>query len=159
MTIATPEQVTGANWGFFRTAFNLGDDTYDASFSIETPAGEFMGVCGVGISEANSQGEPVKVTAFEVWLFDKCDIRTVTNVLMSDHVYYNEQLSARLAPKGEAVLAEAGQTFTLRTSGLNVVVAVEEVAYGETKAPPKSFFRRLVVTLTAFPVSGDVNVL
>jgi hypothetical protein len=43
------------------------------------------GECGVGISETIGVGDPKKVTAFEVWLFDKNDIQTVTKVLMSAH--------------------------------------------------------------------------
>jgi hypothetical protein len=71
--------------GHFFTTYQLGEDTYDESFSIETPMGEFLGECGMGISETIGVGDPDKVTAFEVWLFDKSDIRTVTKVLMSQY--------------------------------------------------------------------------
>ncbi len=87
------------------TTYDLGHDTYDESFSIETPMGEFLGECGVGISETLGAGEPAKVTAFEVWLFDKSDIRTVTKVLMSPYAYNDSALRTRLAPKGDPVLA------------------------------------------------------
>jgi len=65
------------------TTYVLGDDLYDESFSIDTQAGEFMGEYGVGVSEAIGVGEPKKVTALEVWLFDKNDIKTATKCLMS----------------------------------------------------------------------------
>ena len=83
--------------GHWFTTYELGEDTYDESFSIETQMGEFLGECGVGISEMVGVGDPAKVTAFEVWLFDKSDIRTVTKVLMSEHAYQDEALRARLA--------------------------------------------------------------
>ena len=67
------------------TTYVLGDDLYDESFSIDTQAGEFMGEYGVGVSEAIGVGEPKKVTAMEIWLFDKNDIKTATKVLMSKH--------------------------------------------------------------------------
>ena len=67
----------------FITTYALGDDLFDDSFSIDSPTGEFLGECGVGISETIGFGEPKKVQAFEVWLFDKNDIQTVTKVLMS----------------------------------------------------------------------------
>ncbi len=135
--------------GHFITTYKLGEDTYDESFSIETPTGEFLGECGVGISELIGQGEPDNVTAFEVWLFDKSDIRTVTKVLMSAYAYNDEQLRARLAPKGEAVLAQVGAPFMLETTGLQVQATVSDLQYGEGQTSPKSFFRQLTLGLVA----------
>jgi hypothetical protein len=94
-------------------------------------------------------GDPDKVTAFEVWLFDKSDIRTVTKVLMSDHAFQDEALRARLASKGEAVLASPGSPFALETSGLQVRVDVSELVYGEGELPDRSFFSKLTVELVA----------
>ncbi|NJD60176.1 MAG: hypothetical protein FIA98_12345, partial [Anaerolineae bacterium] len=71
----------------FMASYKAGDDLFDDSFSIDSPSGEFLGECGVGISETIGVGVPKKVTAFEVWLFDKNDIQTVTKVLMSDHAF------------------------------------------------------------------------
>ncbi|MBN1138161.1 MAG: hypothetical protein JXM73_16345 [Anaerolineae bacterium] len=135
--------------GHFITTYKLGEDTYDESFSIETPTGDFLGECGVGISELIGKGEPDSVTAFEVWLFDKSDIRTVTKVLMSEYAYNDEQMRARLAPKGEAVLAEVGVPFMLETTGLQVQATVSDLQYGEGQMPPKSFFRQLTLGLVA----------
>jgi hypothetical protein len=145
--------------GHFFTTYELGEDTYDESFSIETPMGEFLGECGVGISEIIGTGEPDKVTAFEVWLFDKSDIRTVTKVLMSEHSFHDDALRARLASKGEAVWAQPGSPFTLETSGLRVTVNVTELAYGEGELPPQSFFSRLTVELVAAakPMETDAS--
>jgi len=137
----------------FFTTYELGEDTYDESFSIETTLGEFLGECGVGISETIGQGSPDKVTALEVWLFDKSDIRTITTVLLSAHAYSNDQLRARLAPKGELVLAKTGEIFSLRTSSLGVFGVVQEMEYGTAEEPPPiSFFTRISVSLIAFPV-------
>jgi hypothetical protein len=135
--------------GHFFTTYQLGEDTYDESFSIETPMGEFLGECGVGISETIGASEPDKVTAFEVWLFDKSDIRTVTKVLMSDNAFHDDALRAKLASKGEAVLAQPGAPFTLETSGLQVRVDITELVYGDGDLPPNSFFSRLTIELVA----------
>jgi hypothetical protein len=135
--------------GHFFTTYQLGEDTYDESFSIETPMGEFLGECGVGISETIGASEPDKVTAFEVWLFDKSDIRTVTKVLMSDNAFHDDALRAKLASKGEAVLAQPGAPFTLETSGLQVRVDITELVYGDGDSPPNSFFSRLTIELVA----------
>jgi hypothetical protein len=146
--------------GRFFTSYQLGEDTYDESFSIESPTGEFLGECGMGISETIGDGEPDKVTAFEVWLFDKSDIRTVTKVLMSEYAFNDDAFRAKLAPKGEAVLAHPGTPITLETSSLQVHVDVTELVYGEGEFPPGSFFSRLVVELVAMakPAESDAGV-
>jgi hypothetical protein len=146
--------------GHFVTTYQLGEDTYDESFTIEAATGEFLGECGMGISETIGEGEPDKVTAFEVWLFDKSDIRTVTKVLMSEHAFHDDTLRAKLAPKGEAVLTQPGSLVTLETSGLKVRVDVTELSYGEGELPPESFFGKLMVELVAMdkPVETENSV-
>jgi len=143
----------------FVTSYGLGEDYYDQSFSIETPSGEFLGECGVGISEAIGVGDPKKVTAFEVWLFDKNDIRTVTKVLMTEHCYQDEDLRAKLAPKGEAVLGEEGAMINLETASLRVQAKVIEMEYGEGTLPPNSFVNRLTIELAAWQLeeSGELT--
>ncbi len=144
--------------GHFVTSYSLGNPSYEESFSIETGEGEFLGECGVSVSELIGSGEPEKVTAFEVWLFDKNDIRTVTKVLMSEHAFNDPDLRASLAPKGEAVLAQANQPMVLETATLRVEAMVTEMSYGEGPLPPNSFFERLTVELVAFrKESGDTS--
>jgi hypothetical protein len=135
--------------GHFITTYQLGEDTYDESFSIETPTGDFMGECGVGISDTIGSGDHEKVTAFEVWLFDKSDIRTVTKVLMSEYTYQDAEQRAKLVSKGEPVLAQAGAPFFLETSSLQVEVRVAELLYGNDDLPPKSYFTKLTIELVA----------
>ncbi|GAG15265.1 unnamed protein product, partial [marine sediment metagenome] len=55
--------------GEFQAQYHLGDDQFDASFTINSPKGEFLGECGVGISDALSTEGAQRVSAFEVWLF------------------------------------------------------------------------------------------
>ena len=45
------------------------------SFGIDTKAGEFLGEFGIGIAETVEVSEPRKVSALEIWLFDKNDIK------------------------------------------------------------------------------------
>ncbi|RPI58980.1 MAG: hypothetical protein EHM56_00255 [Chloroflexi bacterium] len=135
--------------GHFITTYQLGEDTYDESFSIETPTGDFMGECGVGISDTIGTGDHDKVTAFEVWLFDKSDIRTVTKVLMSEHVFQDAAQRAKLVSKGEPVLAQPGAPFLLETSSLQVEVRIAELIYGNDDLPPKSYFTKLTIELVA----------
>ncbi len=141
----------------YMSTYILGDDLYDDSFSIETASGEFLGECGSGISETIGVGDPKKVTATEVWLFDKNDIRTVTKVLMTEHAFNDQALRTKLAPKGEAVLATAGGVTMLETQTLRVRVRIVDLQYGEGSLPPKSFLERLTVEIAAWPKEGSAS--
>ena len=147
---ATGGTVTGQAIARFMTTYTLGDDVYDDSFSVDGPDGSFLGECGMGISETIGVGDPKKVTAFEVWLFDKNDIRTVTKVLMSEHAFRDEALKSRLAAKGEPVSALAGETLSLETATLVVTARIVDMAYGGGALPPNSFFERMTIELQAY---------
>lgn len=134
----------------FMTTYTLGDDVYDDSFSIDGPDGNFLGECGMGISETIGVGDPKKVTAFEVWLFDKNDIRTVTKVIMSEHGFRDEALKSRLAAKGEPAEAQPGSAVTLETQTLIVTARIVDMGYGGGALPPNSFFERLTIELQAY---------
>jgi hypothetical protein len=139
---------------YFATKYTIGDDSYDESFSIETPSGEFLGECGIGISETIEAGPPDKVAAFEVWLFDKSDIRTVARVLMSEFAFNAPDLRDKLAPKGDAVMAQEGGTFKIETDSLNMEVRISELVYGTEQQEPNSYFDTLAVDIIARPHEG-----
>lgn len=139
----------------FQTTYARGHDTYDDSFSIENADGDFLGECGVGLSETIGADTPKNVSAFEVWLFDKNDIRTVTKVIMSDHAFFDDAIKAKLAPKGEPVLARQGETIVLETASLIVNAEITEMEYGAGTLPPQSFFERFTVELSAWAKDGD----
>jgi hypothetical protein len=142
--------LSGGPLARFMTTYTLGDDVYDDSFSIDGPDGNFLGECGMGLSETIGVGDPKKVMAFEVWLFDKNDIRTVTKVVMSEHAYRDEALKSRLAAKGEPVVAQPGDTLTLETATLVVTARIVDMAYGGGALPPSSFFERMTIELQAY---------
>lgn len=143
----------------FRTTYVLGHDTYDDSFSIENSSGDFLGECGVSIAESLGTEAPKNVTAFEVWLFDKNDIRTITKVIMSDHAFFDDALKAKLAPKGEPVLARESETIVLETATLIINAEVTELTYGTGTLPPQSFFERFTIELSAWSKEGDFEEL
>ena len=131
----------------FMASYRLGDDLFDDSFSIDSPAGEFLGECGVSISDTIGVGEPKRVSAFEVWLFDKNDIQTVTKVFMSAHAFLDDIARQRLAAKGEPVLAEPGAESVLETQTLRLVARVVDMGYGDGALPEQSYFDRLILEL------------
>ena len=121
--------------------------TDNASFSIEAAGGEFLGECGAGISETVGADQ---ATAFEIWMFDKNDITTVTKVLASEYAYGDSALSAKLASRGELVPARPGAIVKLETKGLTVRVRIVEIEYGAGE-PWHNFFNKLTLELGVWP--------
>jgi len=158
-TLPVPEGEAPADWASytapsdqapmaqFMASYKAGDDLFDDSFSIDSPSGEFLGECGVGISETIGVGVPKKVTAFEVWLFDKNDIQTVTKVLMSAHAFNDPAIRQKLEAKGEPFQANSGGQTILETATLRLVARVVDMTYGQGALPESSYFDSLVLEL------------
>ncbi len=139
---------TPGGLGRFVASYTLGNDNYDTSFSLETPHQDFLGECGMGISDTIGEGKPDKVTAFDLWLFDKGDVRTVTQIIMSEHAFSDQAVRAKLAAKGNAVLAEKGKTISLDTQSLHLDAKILDVAYASTPdTPVNSHFQKLTVEI------------
>ncbi len=156
-TMASEEGVSAIPIARFQSDYVYGRDNYDDSFSIENAGGEFLGECGVGIAESIGSDTPKNVTAFEVWLFDKNDIRTITKVVMSDHAFFDEALKAKLAPKGEPVLARENEVIVLETATLIINAEIKEMQYGAGSLPPQSFFENFSIELSAWAKEGDYD--
>ncbi|MDX1416354.1 MAG: hypothetical protein R3293_19300 [Candidatus Promineifilaceae bacterium] len=151
----TQEDVTAVALARFHTTYSRGHDAYDDSFSIENSNAEFLGECGVGIAESIGTDATKNVTALEIWLFDKSDIRTITKVVMSDHAFFDDALKAKLAPKGEPVLARESETIVLETASLIINADITEMAYGSAgDLPPKSYFDRITISLSVWSKEG-----
>lgn len=136
------------------TTYVLGDDLYDESFSIESPGGEFMGEFGVGIADTIGVGDPKKVTALEIWLFDKNDIKTATKVLMSEHAYNDPGIRQRLEAKGELVMLQTQNPVKLETETLQLLVTVADLEYGSGPLPSRSYIDRSTLELAIWPKSN-----
>jgi hypothetical protein len=135
----------------FVTTYVLGEDLFDDTFGVDSPSGEFLGECGVGISETIGVGDPKKVTAFEIWLFDKNDIQTVTKVLMSAHAYNDVATLQRLEAKGEPVLVAPRAQIVLETAALQMMATVADMEYGKGALSDGSYFERLTLELVVWP--------
>jgi len=135
--------------GVFKAEYRHGDDAFDCSYSIESD-GEFLGECGVGISDvlSSASDEPL-VDAFELWLFDKGDIRTVSRVIVSEYAYRDEALRNRLMAKGELVVAQPGATVQLETKSLQLTATVIRCDYAPDDDMPNGYFARLDLELVA----------
>lgn len=134
--------------------YTLGQNNYDEFFTIETNEGDFLGESGMGIMKAIPGADPKQVTAFDVGLFDKTDITTLSRVVMSQDAFQNDvelRNNIESNPQAEAILAEPGKEFTLETSALRVVAKIDELAYG---GGGNQYFEKLKVTLHVFLREG-----
>ncbi|HOG46074.1 MAG TPA: hypothetical protein PLJ35_14235 [Anaerolineae bacterium] len=138
--------------GPFVATYNLGDIDFDMSFGIESATGDFLGECGLGMAETVGGGDVQRVTAFEVWLFDKTDIRTVSVVLASSHAHSDAALRTKLASRGEIVLAQPGGSFSVKTSSLKLEGRILDLAYGSGDVPAQSYFTTFSVELAPVPL-------
>lgn len=152
------EEINAIPLARFPSNYTFGRDNFDDSHSIENANGDFLGECGVGIAESIGADSPKNVTAFEVWLFDKNDIRTVTKVIMSDHAFYDDAIKAKLAPKGEPILAGENEVVVLETAALIINAEIKELRYGEGgNLPPQSYFETFTIELSAWAKSSDAG--
>lgn len=152
---AAPVVDRGAPVAQFMSTYIMGDDYFDDSFAVENNAGKFLGETGAGISKTIGVGDPKKVTAVEVWVFDATTTSTLTKVLMSEHAYNDEAIRAELAPKGDAVLVRQGEAALLDTATLTVQARIIDLAYGTGALPPNSFFERFSIQISAWSKKTD----
>lgn len=134
----------------FMSSYMFGDDRYDESFTFDAPNGAFLGECGISISDLIGVGEPKKISAFDVWLFDKNDIQTVTKVIMSKHAFNDPAIRQRLEIRGEPILAEPGKLFRLETATLRMEGRIVDVSYGDMPLPEDSYFQRNTIELAVY---------
>lgn len=132
--------------------YTLGQDHYDEFFTIETDSGDFLGESGMGIMEAIPNTSPKQVMAFDVGLFDKTDITTLSRVVMSEQAYNDPTLRAKIEanPQAQAILAEPGKSFMLDTSAMRVEAKIDELEYG----PGNAYFNKLKLSLAVFVKEG-----
>jgi hypothetical protein len=136
--------------------YKRGFGTYDDSFSIEDENDRFLGECGAGISETIGAGADSKVTALEVWLFDKDDfVRTMTKVMASPHAFNDPAIRAKLENKGELVMVEPGVIGVLETAALRLQARVVDVEYvNDPTLPEKGAFEKITVEIAVWQKQG-----
>lgn len=137
------------------SVYTQGFGTYDDSFAIEDSNEMFLGECGATIAETIGVGDPAKVAAIEIWLFDKEDfVRTVTKIFVSEHAFNDPGLRASLEPRGELVVAAPGAVMVLETNTLRLQARVVDVEYGTGPLPPRSYFEKMTIEIAVWSISG-----
>ena len=134
------------------TTYVIGDDYYNDDFSIDDANGQIIGSIGVEISETIGVGDPKKVTAFLLWLFEKEEKMTVTKVLMSPHAYNDPSIRMRLASRGEPVMIDLYQPIVLQTPRLRLTAKAVDLEFGRGPLPADSYFNKLQIELSVSEV-------
>lgn len=133
------------------SVYLMGRGQYDDSFEIEDKNEMFLGECGSTIAETIGTGQPDKVTAVEVWLFDKDDfVRTMTNVFATEYAYNDPAIRSKLETKGDIVLIKPGAITVLETNTLRLQARVVDMAYGEGPLPPNSYLEKFTMELAVW---------
>lgn len=137
------------------SVYLMGRGQYDDSFEVEDSSGMFLGECGAAISETIGEGDPAKVTAIEVWLFDKEDfVRTMTTVFATEHAYNDPAIRSKLETKGDIVLMQPGAIATLDTNTLRLQARVVEMEYGQGPLPPRSYLEKATIEIAVWRKTG-----
>jgi len=154
--VSAEPEAPGNVLGKFVAHYHLGSDQFDTSFSINSAKGEFLGECGMGISDVLSSEGEQRVDALEVWLFDRAEIRTVSKFLVSEHANQDQATHDRLAAKGDLLVPRPGSTFLVETLSMGLSVTVTDLAYENDPQWPDSYFSSLRVQMVAKRIDSPV---
>ncbi len=119
-------------------------DSYEEDFQIAGTLSELLGECGISVAERIGDEAPRRVPALSVWVFDKQSFNNTTKVLVTDGAAADPAWRARLAAKGEPVIAREGGAVEIVTATLRV----EARATGLTLDPSGQYFETITVTFS-----------
>ncbi|MEO6061410.1 MAG: hypothetical protein ABIQ99_05675 [Thermoflexales bacterium] len=119
-------------------------DNYEEDYQIPGTLGELLGECGASVAERVGDEMPRRVPALGVWAFDKQVFSTTTKVLVTEGAAADPAWRARLAAKGEPVIAREGGVVEIATSALRVDAKVS----GLTLDPSGQYFETVTLTFS-----------
>jgi len=133
--------------------YKIGPNNYEEFTTLETDDDVFLGECGVEGRDSVPGSTPKQFMGFDVGLFDKTDITTLSNMILSEHAYNDESIRSKYEGKAktEVILAEPGKRFLFETSALRVEAKIAEMEYGDGG---NVYFDKLKVELTLFLQEG-----
>lgn len=135
----------------FNTSYSHGHSSYDDTFNIYGSNGEFLGECGVGIALSIGDDRSQNVSAFEIWLFHKEPVRTITKVVLSYHAFHDHALSGKVGAKGELVMASAEEEIVLTLNDLVLKAKISDLQYRvDDSLQPNSAFNQINFELSVF---------
>jgi len=129
--------------GYFVAEFYAGDD-FEIAKSINRGEQGYIGEGGMAVSKLNTGANAETATALEVWLFEKSQISTRAQHLLSPHLFQSGEWDRAKLEAGDPPPLEARKGLTFRLDGEEAVLhcRITDVDFMET-GPPQSAFRRL----------------
>ncbi len=124
--------------------YNYGDENFDVSYSVDSKSGEFLGEYGIGFEKTANSGGVQKIVAFQMWLFDKNDIKTSFKYYVNSYVMGNLDMLNNLRKHGEVVEAEKQKKIVLETETLVAEITVIDMQFAKNKITNVMFFNRFV---------------
>lgn len=118
--------------------------SYQEEFQITGTLGELLGECGTNVAELVGDEIPKRVPSLAVWTFDKQVFGTTTKILITEGASQDPAWRARLAAKGEPVIAREGGVVEIVTAALRVEAKVS----GLVLDPSGQFFETVTLTFS-----------
>lgn len=129
--------------GYFVAEFFAGDD-FEIAKSINRGERGYVGEGGMAVSKLSTGSSADSATALEVWLFEKSQITTRTQHLLSPHLFQSDEWDrSKLEPDDPKPLeAQKGLTFRLEGEEAILHCRITDVEFMQS-GPPQSVFRHL----------------
>jgi len=129
--------------GYFVAEFFAGDD-FEIAKSINRGERGYVGEGGMAVSKLSTGSSAESATALEVWLFEKSQITTRTQHLLSPHLFQSGEWDRSKLESDDPKPLEASKGLMFRLEGEEAVLncRITDVGFMES-GPPQSVFRHL----------------
>ena len=126
--------------------FLAGDD-FEVAHSVNRGR-DYLGEVGMAVSKLNSGQGAYDVSALEVWLFEKSQITTRTQHLLSPHLFQSGDWDPDRLEKGDPppIQADEGRVFHLQGKEADLHCRITKVTYRAVD-PTQSAFQSLRLEL------------
>ena len=146
----TSRQVVGQ----FEANYAFGVQSYDESFTINTPDGELLGACGMGINESvdRAAAEMDQVRLLDIWLYDRSAVQSFSQPLVSpglDVTGQDEHAEIGGAVTSTPLEVVPGLTCTIRSDRVLLECSIKSVTFLESEQTPQPF-RSLSASLVVY---------
>ena len=140
---APPVRFSPDQEGSFVAEFFVGHD-FEIAKSINRGERDYVGEGGMAVSKLSTGSNAETVTALEVWLFEKNQITTRTQHLLSPHLFQSDKWDRAKLEADDPQPLEARKGLTFRLEGEEAVLncRITDVEFLESEAA-QSIFRRL----------------
>ena len=147
---STSRQVVGQ----FEANYAFGVQSYDESFTINTPDGELLGACGMGINESvdRAAAEMDQVRLLDIWLYDRSAVQSFSQPLVSpglDVTGLDDQAEIGGAVTSTPLEVVPGMTCTIRSDRVLLECSIKSVTFLESEQTPQPF-RSLSASLVVY---------